>query len=186
MRVVFLSSTLEKACSAGVDRTFSLCILSLHNLFSSPFPPRNKPRLNDPTTNLHALSQHTDPGCCALLTCTHIHNFQNAIGELARTPQLVIAAMHGVAFRLMLDTLCAIEVRLAASDVSFSIRVDVGLEADLGTLKRVLLGLGSCDVPALQAVVVTRKSPVAIVEIKQFIAHALDHLCVFFSCSVCQ
>ena len=98
-------------------------------------------------------------------------------------------------------------VRWAASGVSFSAKdVDVGLEADLGTLSQMpelvgsaiplhefalsahtfeaeearrLLGLVSCRLPGLQAEIVGRKSPVAIVEIELFIALALDHLCVF-------
>ena len=110
-------------------------------------------------------------------------------------------------FRIALDMLCAVDVRWAASDVSFSSKdVDVGLEADLGTPTQMpklvgnafplhefalsahtfgveeahpLPGLVSCRLPGLQAEIVARKSPVAIVVIELFIAHALDHLCVF-------
>ena len=131
----------------------------------------------DTTTNLHALPQHTYPD-------------------------------RSVAFGLALDTLCAVDVRGAASDVSFTIKdVDVGLEADLGTLTQMpklvenafplhefalsahtvraeeaqrLLGLVSCGVPGLQAKVVGRKSPAPIVEIERLITNAFDHLCVFF------
>jgi delta(3,5)-delta(2,4)-dienoyl-CoA isomerase len=131
----------------------------------------------------------------------------------------VIAAVHGLAYGLGLDALCAVDVRWAASDATFSIKeVDVGLAADLGTLARGpklvgnaslwhelalsartfgaeeamgSLGLVSRVVPGSRAEVVraaivefaevvARKSPVAVVGTKQFIAHALDHSCVFY------
>jgi delta(3,5)-delta(2,4)-dienoyl-CoA isomerase len=171
-------------------------------------------------SDLHALPQHTDPARRALLTRSHLRDFQNAIGAPARIPQPVIAAVHGVAYGLALDALCAVDVRWAASDAVFSIKeVDVGLAADTGTLARVpklvgnasllnelalsartfgaeeaqrSLGLVSRVVPGSRAEVVraaivefaevvARKSPVAVVGTKRFIAHALDHSCVFFS-----
>jgi delta(3,5)-delta(2,4)-dienoyl-CoA isomerase len=68
---------------------------------------------------------------------THLRDFQHAIGAPARIPQPVIAAIHGTAFGLALDLLCAVDVRWAASDAAFSIKeVDVGLAADSGTLAR--------------------------------------------------
>jgi delta(3,5)-delta(2,4)-dienoyl-CoA isomerase len=88
-------------------------------------------------SDLHALPKHTDTGRRALLTRAHLRDFQNAIGAPARIPQPVIAAIHGTAFGLALDLLCAVDVRWAASDAAFSIReVDVGLAADTGTLAR--------------------------------------------------
>ncbi|KAF8472261.1 ClpP/crotonase [Russula ochroleuca] len=185
VRVVVLSSALEKAFSAGVD-----------------------------LSDLHALPQHTDPGRRALLTRAHLLSFQNAIGAPARIPQPVIAAVHGVAFGLALDLLSVVDVRWAASDAAFSIKeVDVGLAADTGTLARVpklvgnasLLGelalsartfgaeearsslgfvsrvvQGSREEVVRAAIVefaevVARKSPVAVVGTKRFITHALDH-----------
>ena len=45
--------------------------------------------------------------------------------------------MHGLAYGLGIDALCAVDVRWAASDATFSIKeVDVGLAADIGTLAR--------------------------------------------------
>ncbi|KAF8502688.1 ClpP/crotonase [Russula emetica] len=185
VRVVVLSSALEKTFSAGVD-----------------------------LSDLHALPKHTDTGRLALLTRSHIRDFQNAIGAPARIPQPVIAAIHGTAFGLALDLLCAVDVRWAASDVAFSIKeVDVGLAADTGTLARMpklaanaslvhelalsartfgaeealrSLGFVSRVVPGSRpevvraaivefAEVVARKSPVAVVGTKQFITHALNH-----------
>jgi len=45
--------------------------------------------------------------------------------------------VHGLAYGLALDALCAVDVRWAASDARFSIKeVDVGLAPDIGTLAR--------------------------------------------------
>ncbi len=167
-------------------------------------------------SNLLALPIHSDPGRRALRTRTHVRDFQHSIGAPARTPQPVIAAVHGVAFGLALDALSAVDVRLAAADAAFSIKeVDVGLAADIGTLARLprlvgnvsllhelaltgrvfgahdalRLGLVSRVVPGSRDDVVhaalelareiARKSPVAVVGVKRFISHALDHSCVF-------
>lgn len=89
-------------------------------------------------SELLTLPQHADPGRRALLIRTHVHEFQRAIGAPARIPQPVIAAVHGLAFGLAVDALCATDVRWAAADAAFSIKeVDVGLAADIGTLARV-------------------------------------------------
>ena len=145
-----------------------------------------------------------------------MRDFQHAIGAPARTPQPVIAAVHGLAFGLALDALSAVDVRLAAADAAFSIKeVDVGIAADIGTLARLprlvgnasllhelaltgrvfgahdahRLGLVSRVVPGSRDEVVraalelareiARKSPVAVVGVKRFLSHALDHPCVF-------
>ncbi|KAI9431424.1 ClpP/crotonase, partial [Lactarius indigo] len=183
VRVVVLSSALEKVFSAGVD-----------------------------LSDLLALSRRSDPARHALSTRTHVRDFQHAIGAPARAPHPVIAAVHGVAFGLALDALGAVDVRLAAADAAFSIKeVDVGLAPDIGTLARLprlvgnlsllhelaltgrvfgaqdALGLGlvSRVVPGSRDEVVraalelareiARKSPVAVVGVKRFISHALDH-----------
>ncbi|KAH9970671.1 ClpP/crotonase [Russula compacta] len=187
VRVVVLSSAVEKAFSAGVD-----------------------------LSTLLALPQHADPGRRAFQMRTYLRFFQSAINAPARIPQPVIAAVHGPALGLGLNMLSAVDVRFAASDVSFSIKeVDVGLAADMGTLARLpkLCGgaggnasllhelafsgraFGADEASALGLVsrvvrgsraqvvrealefarVVAAKSPVAVVGIKRFIAHAMDH-----------
>lgn len=145
-----------------------------------------------------------------------MRDFQRAIDAPTRIPQPVLAAVHGVTFGLALDLLSAVDVRLAATDVAFSIReVDVGLAADIGTLARLpklvgnasllyelaltgrsfdaqaalSLGLVSRVVPGSRddvvraaielACEIARKSPLAVVGIKRFVSHALDHSCVF-------
>jgi len=88
-------------------------------------------------SELLSLPQHTDTARRALQTRTHLRAFQHAIGAPARVPQPVIAAVHGLAYGLAIDALCAVDVRWAASDVQFSIKeVDVGLAPDVGTLAR--------------------------------------------------
>ncbi|KAH9021652.1 ClpP/crotonase-like domain-containing protein [Lactarius deliciosus] len=183
VRVVVLSSALEKVFSAGLD-----------------------------LSNLLVFHRQSDPARHALRTRTHIRDFQHAIGAPARAPQPVIAAVHGVAFGLALDALSAVDVRFAAADAAFSIKeVDVGLAPDLGTLARLprlvgnvsllhelaltgrvfgaqdalRLGLVSRVVRGSRDDVVSaalelareiaRKSPVAVVGVKRFISHALDH-----------
>ncbi|KAH9963647.1 ClpP/crotonase [Russula dissimulans] len=183
VRVVVLSSAVDKAFSAGID-----------------------------LSELLALPHHEDPGRRGILTHSYIRDFQRAIGAPARIPQPVIAAVHGAAFGLALDALGAVDVRWAAADAAFSIKeVDVGLAADIGTLARVpklvgnasllhelalsgrtfgaeeagRLGLVSRVVPGSREEVVraalgfaegvARKSPVAVAGIKRFVAQALEH-----------
>ncbi|KAF8266382.1 ClpP/crotonase [Lactarius quietus] len=183
VRVIVLSSALEKAFSAGVD-----------------------------LSDLLALPQHADPARRALLTRTYVRTFQRAIAAPTRVPQPVIGAVHGITFGLALDLLSALDVRLAAADAAFSIKeVDVGLAADIGTLARLPRLVGNASLlyelaltgrtfgaqDALRLGLVSRvvngsrgdvvraalelagkiagKSPVAVVGVKRFIAHALDH-----------
>ena len=80
---------------AGEYCTFSSCISPLYKLSSAPFPLRKKAWLNDTTTNLHELPQHTD-GRRALPTRAHLCDFQNAISAPACNPHLMMAAMDGV------------------------------------------------------------------------------------------
>ena len=191
-------------------------------MVSCPILPTSVSLINTHTkqvSDLLAVPRHTDPARRALLTRTYVRDFQRAISAPTRTPQPVIGAIHGVSFGLALDLLSALDVRLAATDTSFSIKeVDVGLAPDIGTLARLprlvgntsllyelaltgrvfgaaeALGLGlvSRVVAGSRADVVkeamdlareiARKSPVAVVGVKRFVAHALDHPCVLYAC----
>ena len=109
-----------------------------HALLLTPFPssPHALP-LKTLVSELLSLPKHTDTARRALQTRAYLRAFQSAIGAPARIPQPVIAAVHGLAYGLALDALCALDVRWAASDARFSIKeVDVGLAADVGTLAR--------------------------------------------------
>ena len=54
---------------------------------------------------------------------SHIKEFQHAIAAPERCPFPVIAAIHGLALGLAVDIVAACDVRYAASDASFSIKV---------------------------------------------------------------
>ncbi|KAI0246869.1 ClpP/crotonase [Lactifluus subvellereus] len=174
VRVVVLSSAVAKAFSAGVD-----------------------------LSELLALPQHADAGRRGLLMRGHLRAFQHAIGAPARIPQPVIAAVHGAAFGLALDALGAVDVRIKEVDVGLA--ADLGTLARVpklvgnvsllhelalsgrpfGADEALRLGLVSRVVPGSRADVVraaiafaelvASKSPIAVVGIKRFIAHALDH-----------
>ena len=193
----------------------------MRGVLSCPILPTSVSLINTThkqVSDLLAVPRHTDPARRALLTRTYVRDFQRAISAPTRTPQPVIGAIHGVSFGLALDLLSALDVRLAATDTSFSIKeVDVGLAPDIGTLARLprlvgntsllyelaltgrvfgaaeALGLGlvSRVVAGSRADVVkealglaceiARKSPVAVVGVKRFVAHALDHPCVLYA-----
>lgn len=61
----------------------------------------------------------------AILLRDHILEFQNAISAIEKCPQPVIGATHGVSFGLAVDILCACDIRYAASDTRFSVKVVV-------------------------------------------------------------
>ena len=53
----------------------------------------------------------------------HILGFQDCISAIERCPYPVIAATHGVAYGLSIDIISACDVRYAASNVVFAIKV---------------------------------------------------------------
>jgi len=78
-----------------------------------------------------------DPSRRAIFLQDHILEFQAAISAIERCRQPVIGAVHGIAYGLAIDILCACDVRYAASNTIFAIKeVDVGLAADIGSLAR--------------------------------------------------
>ena len=95
-------------------------------------------KLDDTTvSDQHALPQPTDSGRRVLLTRAHLDDFHSAVSAPARIPRPMIAAVHGVTFRLALDALCAVDMLWAASDAhaTFSIKeVEIWLAAGMGTL----------------------------------------------------
>ncbi len=64
-----------------------------------------------------------DPARRALQTRSFTMAFQEAIGATERCVYPVIAAVHGVALGLSIDIIAACDVRYAADDTRFSIKV---------------------------------------------------------------
>lgn len=86
------------------------------------------PKLFTAGLDLHATStltvdDTTDPARRALDLRKHILEFQRAIGAPERCPVPVIAAVHGLVLGLGIDILGYCDVRFAASNASFSIKV---------------------------------------------------------------
>jgi enoyl-CoA hydratase len=66
-----------------------------------------------------------------------IRHMQRAITSVAECPKPVIAAVHGACIGGGIDLITACDVRLAASDATFSVReTRLAMVADLGTLQR--------------------------------------------------
>ncbi|KAL8280773.1 hypothetical protein RQP46_006777 [Phenoliferia psychrophenolica] len=84
----------------------------------------------------------SDPARTALVLRAHISDLQDSVSSIERCAKPVIAAVHGVSFGAGLDIIAACDVRYAATDSNFSIKVrityevDVGLAADVGSLQR--------------------------------------------------
>ena len=64
-----------------------------------------------------------DPARAAFHIGHHIKEFQHAIAAPERCPFPVIVATHGLALGLAIDIVSACDVRYAASNTSFSIKV---------------------------------------------------------------
>ena len=76
--------------------------------------------MNDPGSTGQEIK---DAGRRALAIRDHLFRFQNAIGAVERCRHPVIAAIHGIAFGLGIDIASACDIRFAASDAVFSIKV---------------------------------------------------------------
>ncbi|KAG8708055.1 hypothetical protein FRC08_000133 [Ceratobasidium sp. 394] len=110
VRAVVLASSLDKIFTAGLD-----------------------------LTDAGALQNHDglDPARQSLRLRDHILHFQSCISAIEKCTQPVIAAVHGIAYGLAIDILCACDIRYSSPKSRFSIKeVDVGLAADIGTLAR--------------------------------------------------
>ncbi|KAJ3527926.1 hypothetical protein NM688_g8061 [Phlebia brevispora] len=95
VRVVVLASGLPKIFTAGIDLS-SLAELKTY---------------------------HQDPGRRGLQLRDHIRSFQDAISATERCPYPVIVAVHGAAPGLSIDMIAACDVRYAAENTRFCIKV---------------------------------------------------------------
>ncbi|WOO77333.1 Delta(3,5)-Delta(2,4)-dienoyl-CoA isomerase, mitochondrial [Vanrija pseudolonga] len=118
VRVIVLSSALERFFSAGLDL--------------------------DNTGNISGGPVYADPARRALALYDHILEFQGAISSLQKARPPVIGAFYGYSLGLAVDIASACDIRLAAEDVKFGImEVKVGLAADIGTLQRFTKATGN-------------------------------------------
>ncbi|KAI9461067.1 ClpP/crotonase [Russula earlei] len=166
VRVVVLSSAVQKAFSAGVD-----------------------------LIDLQVTPEHTDIARRGLLMRAHIHDFQRAINAPARIPQPsavdVRWAATDAAFSIKeVDVGLAADIGTLArapklvanasllNELAFSGRTFGADEAKvLGLVSRVVPGSRDEVVRAALelAAGIAQKSPVAVVGVKRFIAHAREH-----------
>ena len=69
------------------------------------------------------VAEVVDPSRRALQLQGHITSFQSSISAMERCRYPVIVATHGVAYGLSVDIIAACDVRYAASNTIFSIKV---------------------------------------------------------------
>ena len=115
MRVVILASGLDRLFSAGVDCKCTEYLVP-HRQFDRVEITVNSGLSEIPTSPVDAARAafHIGKG---------IQTFQHAIAAPERCPFPVIVATHGIAFGLAVDIITACDVRYAASNTSFSIKV---------------------------------------------------------------
>ncbi|TFK98252.1 enoyl-CoA hydratase/isomerase [Pterulicium gracile] len=109
IRAVILSSALPKIWTAGLD-------------------------LYDPNLGTQLAPATTDPFRKGAELREFIVAFQHAIAAPERCPVPVIAAVHGLCIGLGIDVISACDIRYTADDAAFSIKVHIGLAADIGSL----------------------------------------------------
>lgn len=114
VRVVVLGSSGDKAFTAGLD---------VQAAFAGP--------------TLSGQGAHSDVARRANASRRHIYEFQDCITTLEKCEKPIITLYHGYALGLAIDIGVATDIRLAASNVKFSVKeVDIGIAADIGTLTR--------------------------------------------------
>jgi delta(3,5)-delta(2,4)-dienoyl-CoA isomerase len=75
---------------------------------------------------------------------SHIFDFQECISAIEKCSKPVITVIHGIAYGLAIDMSACADIRIATSDVRFSVKeVDIGIAADIGTLTRLPKVVGS-------------------------------------------
>ena len=118
VRVVVLASSFPNVFSAGIDCTCAISALSRGS---------NSP-LRLLVTALGQLHRYDkDPARRALQIRRFTMTFQECISAAEKCPYPVIAAVHGVAFGLSIDIIAACDVRYAAENARFAIKVSLSL-----------------------------------------------------------
>ena len=133
VRAVVLSSAFPKIFTAGLDCTWP--ILFYFYFFSQSFiwiqcPPLCVSSTVHETSILgggDSTDSSRDNARASLETRKKLLAFQHAVAAAERAPFPVIAAVHGHVIGLGVDLISACDIRYAASNSSFSIKVGRGL-----------------------------------------------------------
>ena len=115
VRVVVLASGLDKLFIAGLD-----CKSTIYPIRHHQFD-RVEIAVNSGLSVIPANA--VDAARAAFHIGRHLREFQHAIAAPERCPFPVIVATHGLALGLAVDIVAACDVRYAASNTSFSIKV---------------------------------------------------------------
>ena len=116
VRVVVLASGLEKFFTAGLD-----CKSAFHSVTPSDWLDLFEISVESGLSAFNGSS--VDAARTSFHLGRHVKEFQHAIGAPERCPFPVIVATHGVALGLAIDIIAACDVRYAASNTGFSIKV---------------------------------------------------------------
>lgn len=93
------------------------------------------------------LDRSEDPARAALQLMSLAKSWASTFDAVENIPQPVLIAVHGACIGAGVDLAAACNVRLAATDSSFSIKeVDIGLAADVGSLQRLPKLIGNASV----------------------------------------
>lgn len=88
-----------------------------------------------------------DPARTAVRIAHVIAALQRPLSLVADCPVPVVAAIHGTCFGAGVDLVCSADIRLCSADATFCVKeVDLGLAADIGTLQRLPVAVGSASV----------------------------------------
>lgn len=131
MRSVVLASALPKLFTAGIDSVY-LFVRHMSVLLTYFLVPVSA-LTNMADTNLDAVSRgvklrehilvHLFPALNLCQFSQFCQEFQSCISAIEECRQPVIAAAHGLGYGLAVDILCACDIRFAAADSVFSIKV---------------------------------------------------------------
>lgn len=117
VRAVVLSSTFPKIFTAGLDREWSYTLSPGH--FYPDYHTVNEASV----LGSNSTDSSRDNARASLQTRKTLLAFQHAIGAPERAPFPVIAAVHGHVIGLGVDLISACDIRYAASNSIFSVKV---------------------------------------------------------------
>merc|ERR1712130_836626 len=106
---------------------------------------------------------------------TTIRQLQDLITEMEKCRKPVIGAVHNACVGAGVDMITAMDVRLCTKDAWFCVKeVDMGLAADVGTLQRLPMCIGSQSL-VNELCLTASKSPVAVQGTKENLVYSREH-----------